>query len=233
MIKFTDSKDREKRKELLKLFDDWKKIIESKPQILFPDDGKYYDPIRYFNIDGFFPGYFASKPRILFIGRESRKCSNDNGIVIDRIDEDLDNWLAKSGLPYWRRILYLTYGIKMNGAYRYEDIPESDNILLEMIKNNNYGFALMNISKYSNDSDSGGTADYTLINRFLEDSELEKRNFIREEIELLEPDIIITSNLWNEKIEEKYLEMIFPNKDISNPHFDDNKKRNACLSYFC
>lgn len=69
-----------------------------------------------------------------------------------------------------------------------------------MVQNNHYGFAIMNISKYSNYADNGATADFHLINQFLKDSDLRKRNFIREEITLLEPDIIIAANLWESKI---------------------------------
>ena len=228
MIKFTDPKDKEKREELNKLFYAWKKAIASKPDILF-EDGQKYHPLDYFNKDGFYPGYFSAKPRILFIGRESRNCSK-----CDRIKTKPKDWLEElRGNGFWRRILYLVYGIRENGECRFEDIPAANEILNEMIKNNDYGFAFMNISKYSNDSEKW-EADTKLINCFLRDSELEKRNFIREEIELLEPNIIITANLWDNKlgIKNEYLEMVFPTNDRSNYKFDDENDYNACLQSF-
>ena len=84
-----------------------------------------------------------------------------------------------------------------------------------MRETGDYGFAIMNISKYSNDSDFGGTADYSLINRFLQDSELDKRNFVLEEIELLNPSVIITAHLWNGGIKEELLNSALPEKNFS------------------
>ena len=81
----------------------------------------------------------------------------------------------------------------------------------------------MNISKYSNDSENSATADYDLINRFLADSNLTKRNFIREEIELLDPDIIITANLWDTKIKQEYLELVFPTGDFEEVKSSKNE----------
>ena len=107
-------------------------------------------------------------------------------------------------------------GIKTKGALPFNELPKANDILTEMKKTNNYGFAIMNISKYSNDSEYGASADFKLINQFLKDSELDKRNFIREEIELLEPDIIITANLWDGDIEKTELEKVFPTSDFSN-----------------
>ncbi len=65
-----------------------------------------------------------------------------------------------------------------------------------MVETNNFGFAVMQLSKYSNDSDEGSIQNVEMMNRFLEDSELDKRNFFMEELSLLDPDIIITANLW-------------------------------------
>lgn len=65
-----------------------------------------------------------------------------------------------------------------------------------MVETNNFGFAVMQLSKYSNDSDEGSIRNVEMMNRFLEDSELDKRNFFMEELSLLDPDIIITANLW-------------------------------------
>lgn len=217
---FTSDVEKEKRKELKKLMNDWKKVIATKDAIVFPDDEKAYDAIEYFCADGFFPGHFDAKQKVLFIGREGRYTNPER----DRVTGDLE-WFKKGNpnvVSYWRRIFYMLYGIKTKGKKVYKDIPNAYDILAEMVEKNNYGFAIMNISKYVNESENGDVADYTLINRFLADSDLDKRNFIREEIELLEPDIIITANLWEGKIDENYLDKVFPKSDFANDKFSKN-----------
>ena len=222
---FRTGYEQDKREEIEKLMEDWKAVIKTKAPMVFPDDKKKYPTIDYFNSDGFFPGYFSSdSKRILFIGRESRYCSGK-----DRILSDLE-WFKNGSVntsAYWRRILYITYGIQMQGKVEFDDVPYAKDILNEMIKRNKYGFAIMNISKYSNDEEYGRTANYEQINRFLIDTELSKRNFIREEIEILDPEIIITANLWNGKIDETELEKIFPTADCSNYDFYKDKKNIA------
>ena len=111
--------------------------------------------------------------------------------------------------------MYMNYCIKTKGKYDYEDIPYANEILRDMLKNNSFGFAVMNISKYSNDADDGASANFSLINQFLKDCDLDKRNFIKEEIKLLDPDLIVTANLWDGNIDEKELQKIFPNEDFT------------------
>ena len=53
---FTQAKDISKRRELQPLMQDWTALINTKAPIVFPDDGKAYAAIDYFNDDGFFPG---------------------------------------------------------------------------------------------------------------------------------------------------------------------------------
>ena len=211
---FTNPIEQKKRQDLLKLFDAWKVVVRKNNPALAP----------LFTADGFFPGYFSASPRVLFIGRESRFAPDG-----DRITSDL-TWfsgLPSASEPYWRRILHLLYGIKTNGQYPFSAIPTEDIILKQMVQRNNYGFAIMNFSKYINEADDSSTSNFKLINQFLEDSDLDRRNFIRDEIELLEPDIIITANLWGCKIDKTYLNLVFPPMDMSMPFIDSNNK--ACL----
>jgi hypothetical protein len=213
MENFTQQIEREKRKQINKLMSDLKQKIKTKNKIIFSDDGKEYDAIDYFNSDGFLPGYYKKNNiKVLFIGRESRYCSGK-----DRVIDGL-KWF-KNGSPnassYWRRILYIVFGIKTKGEYSYDEIPYANEILSDMNKNNDYGFAIMNVSKYSNDAEDGASANISLINRFLEDSDLRERNYIREEIEVLEPDIIITANLWGCNIDNSQLGLIFPDSDFN------------------
>jgi len=202
----------EKRKKINALMGDWKKEISNKAPIVFHDDGIEYDTSDYFGSDGFFPNYYNQETKVLFIGREARDNSG-NDFVEKLINEfKRTTYIYKS--IFWRRVLYILYGIRKNGKVKYENIPNVTEIIAEMTESNNYGFAFMNISKYSNDREDGGSADLWLINRFLVDTCIEKRNFIKEEIELIDPDIIITANLWDGKISNKYLDLCFPNKEL-------------------
>lgn len=208
---FTSKVEIQKRKELVNLFTDWKEVISKSKKIKFKDDNKYYNAIDYFNCDGFWPGYFSSSQKVLFIGRESRYSSGNDRIITD-IEGFANN--SPTSSSYWRRIFYIAYGIKTKGKYEFSALPSAAEILNEMIKENNFNFAQMNISKYSNDSKNGATADYSLINQFLTDSKLTKRNFIEEEIVLLDPDVIITANLWSGKINMQEMSNIFPDRNF-------------------
>lgn len=210
-VTFKNPKEIQIRKQLQTLFSDWKLQVSKKPPIIFKDDGKEYLTTDYFNCDGFYPGYFSHKQKILFIGRESRDASG-----CDRVESDikfLQTFSANSS-AYWRRILYIVEGIRQEGKVKFEELPYADEILDRMFNENDFGYAFMNISKYSNDSVTGGTADFDLINRFLSDSELDKRNFLKKELLLLDPDVIITSNIWGGKIDDSLLSKVFPKKDL-------------------
>lgn len=211
---FTEETDVKKRAELNKLMADWENVIKSAPEIVFPDTGALCPAIDYFSRDGFFPGYFSQKTKVLFIGREPRWVSGQ-----DRITSDIEGFKTynPNGSAYWRRLFYIYYGIKNDGKIPFSQIPYPK----EMTAHNDFSFSVMNVSKYSNDTENGATADFTLINRFLTDSRLEERNFIREEIELLEPDVIVAANLWGGKIDEEKLALVFPNEDFSNKKTDN------------
>ena len=100
----------------------------------------------------------------------------------------------------------------------------ADQIVKTMIKRKHYGFAFMNISKYSNDSDSGAKRDKYLMNRFFEDSKLDQRNFIKQELLILDPDLIITANLWDGTINKENMEKCFGKiKRISKVTFKSDR----------
>ena len=202
------------------LLDDWEKVIQKNNPELAP----------LFTRDGAFPGYSSAYPKVLFIGRESRYA--DTG---DRITSDIA-WFKKlkpgEGMGnYWNRIITIVYLIQTGQKYSLGQTPNPRAIIDQMRVTGNYGFAIMNISKYLNpEEEKSGTSNFNLINQFLADSDLPQRNFVREEIEALAPDIIITANLWGCKIKKKYLDQIFPPQDLGAPVFDQTK--NACLQNF-
>ncbi|MDR1316123.1 MAG: hypothetical protein LBK13_04540 [Spirochaetales bacterium] len=206
--------EKKKRKDINLLMKEWKKEV-SKSKRLFRGDGKLYSGHEYFVADGFFPNYYKQTPRILFIGREARYISGSDliDIVLNLFKEN-----KVQSVTFWRRILYMLYGIKHKGKKRFKNIPDANTIAAQMVESNNYGLAIMNISKYSNDCDDGAAADTELINGFLQDSHLNKRNYFKEELTLLEPDIIITANLWARKINYEYLDNIFGEKELINKY---------------
>lgn len=210
-ITFTEPLEIQKREQLKSLLSDWKAYVSTKPSIIFRDDGKEYKTTDYFNCDGFYPGYYMQKKKVLFIARESREAS-----ACDRVVTDIDflKGFDPNGSAYWRRLFYIVEGIKNEGTLRFNELPYANEILDRMFEENNFGYAFMNISKYSNDSVTGGSADFDLINRFLLDCDLDKRNFIREEIKLLDPDVIITANLWGGHINGELLGKVFPKNDL-------------------
>jgi hypothetical protein len=195
----------EKRKALVALMSEWH---DSLPR----ED--YYE---WFTADGFFPKYYNQnkKPKVLFVGREPRWviASGDYddyiAFLLDGFKKDNQN---KS--IFWRRILQMVQLFKSDGKIEFELMSGTnercaDKYAKEMGKTGDYGFAVMNISKYCNDTDEGASADMDSIYQFLEDSQLEKRNYFQEELKILDPEYIITGNLLDWKIEKKYLGLCF------------------------
>ena len=172
---YTDETEKEKFENLLKLQNAWKEQISTKPPMIFPDDGKEYTTAEYFCYDGFFPGYFSHKKKVLFIGRETRW--GEQNFIESSINFFATKNVNGKSSPFWYKVLCMLYGIQHEGKVPYEDVPYVDSIAKEMVKNKDYGFAVMQLSKYSNDSSEGGIRNIEMINRFLEDSELNKRNF--------------------------------------------------------
>lgn len=208
-----DKLENEKSVALKNLLDDWAKQISTKPKIVFPDDGKAYPPESYFCYDGFFPGYFSQRQKVLFVARETRWISGENFCDTSREFFKKHNINSDN---FWRKVLYMLYGIRNEGKIPYAEIPYADDIAKQMVESTDFGFAVMQLSKYSNDSDNGSKRNIELMNRFLEDSELEKRNFFQEELALLNPDIMILANLWECGVKDDYLELCFPSKNFKN-----------------
>jgi hypothetical protein len=188
----------EKRKAINSLMEEWLTSLAEKDAI--------HEYTAYFSPDGFFPGYYKQKHKVLFVGREPRWVTVhvDNNDSIASVLNDNGNKPS-----FWRRIFYMVQLFKSDGKIGFEQLIKANDYANKMAETGDYGFAFMNISKYSNDTDEGGRADWDCINTFLEYSQLEKRNYFQEELKLLDPDYIITGNLWEGKIEYKYLDLCF------------------------
>jgi hypothetical protein len=200
---FKKTGEYEKFMELEELLRKWKEHI-SKDKVVWKEDEKEYSGDTYFAEDGFFPNYYNNKIKVLFIGREPRYIAGKNNIAVTY--EKLEN--GNAGENVIRRILYIAHGIKNECKMDFQSIPYSGEIGKEYVEKNDFNFAFMEISKYSNENDDGRNADRDLMKSFFENSELEKYNFIQKELSILDPDVIITMNLWDEKLNiGKYLEL--------------------------
>jgi len=191
----------EKRKEINLLMKNWRNEVENVRKIKRD---------CYFASDGFFPNYFNQKIKILFIAREARWITaddyNDYIATFIKVFFPRDN---QNKNAFTRRVLRITEGIKNNGAIKFDNLKTADNIAKEMIKSNDFGYAVMNVSKYSNERKDGGNANKKMINNFLEHSLSSKINYFQNELNILSPDIIITGNLWNGIISKEYLKLCF------------------------
>lgn len=178
--------------------------------------------------DGFYPHYFEKKPRILFIGRESRRISGCHyiDVLFDAYrdskyigDQHLNaNWFHK-------RMIYIAYGL-LNGMPKWQDIPNADEIGDTFGEPNGLSFAFMNISKLSNES-AKFQSDMPVIKTAHTLSTL-GRNFIREEVSILDPEIVVTMGLGGMLNELGQLTEIYKSH-YSNCYWLDTGSRRSLL----
>lgn len=198
----------EKRKAICSLMDDWRKEV-SLSLTYFRDAGEECTGDAYFCADGFFPNYYNQKHKVVFIGRETKDMAGDG---YDYIEEFLGFFKNEySHTNFMRHILQLVQLFKNDGNIGFKQLLKPTDYAKKMVETGDYGFAVMEISKYSNDAKDNNNADTVLINKFLEDSHLEKRNYFQEELKILDPDYIITGNLLGWQIEKKYVDLCFGN----------------------
>ena len=188
----------EEEKELLvkleELFHDWHELLSK--------DNKDI------SFDGFYPGYLEQKVKLLFIGRENRGLSDVNylGCLYKAIKEGSIGDIHLNRHRFHYMMLYLAYALqKREGDY--SKIPYADEISKEF-GTKEMSFAFMNLSKFSNEGENSQTVDWSLVTESVKISTQNKikRNFIYEEIVLLDPDVVITMNLmkyWRDVIADE------------------------------
>lgn len=156
------------------------------------------EQIEWMVFDGFYPHYFSKKPRILFIGREAREIAGEN--YLDKLYPayrttkqigDVDGQHLNAS-KFHSRMLYMAYGL-MNRLPEWKNIPDADKIGDSFATAEGVSFAFMNLSKFSNESEFW-PSNWKMIQDSVRLA-THGRNFIAEEIALLEPDIVITMNL--------------------------------------
>lgn len=199
---YKTDKDKELKKEIDTLAEEWRSSLV---------DGQR----KLFNMDGFYPYYTSMtgnlKKKILFVGREAcYMADNDymSTVYSHLVKNDFNGWTLNQ-YPFHRRQFYLAYGIMSalkNGgtAPKWDDVPwASEMVLGDTAKNakrifaadgeNSISWAFINLSKLSNE-----TGDYRTDSARYVPFVSDQRNqaFIREEIRLLKPDVIIGANVF-------------------------------------
>lgn len=208
-----NAEEKLKNNQLDALMNEWVAELSKNPEPINNGDKSKTTASACFAKDGFFPGYFKQTRKVLFISRETRKIGGYDfrDTTKEFFEEDFNN-----SNNFWRHILYIAYGIKTEGKYTFEELQTAVDIKNEMFDSNDFGFATINISKYSNDDQNNWQTNIGLANRFLKDSNLEKTNFFQRELDILNPDIIITANLWESGLfEGEYLDLCLPKANFS------------------
>ena len=196
--------EQEKLRQIKSLMAEWKSSLSEEEQKLFVPDG-------------FYPHYFSKNPRILFVAKES---TGMLGLVYTDTLFDCyrnEKRIGEKNINQYRfhaRMMYMAYGIlnKESTFEEFQATPFASKIGDTFGTEDGVSFAFMNISKSSNEN--GTYANEKLI----ETSYAHGKKFIKREIELLEPDVIISANV-TDKItdifgEPNVLERIGGNSEV-------------------
>ncbi len=169
------------------LMKDWATYIHQKQ---WERNGK----VAIFVEDGPFPYYWNQRTKILFIGRELYGKRNEGD------PPTISYWnerecMEKLGI-FQSRLLYLAYGI-LHGecsedTWKKMDTATKLNSIFATSNNEGFSYAFMNASKILNEDSTYVKKDGPFW-KFTEDKV--NRAFFVREIELLDPDIIISGNL--------------------------------------
>ena len=197
--------------------------------------------------DGFYPKYLSQKTKILFLGRESYTIEGRN--YIDLFTECYLTGIVGKGTSassintakFHKMLIKVAWGILNNKSWN--DIPQANKLCGENFFDK-LSFAFMNLSKLSNTLLTQKTTqtNWSLFDHAVDMSLNCGRNFILDEIKLLDPDLIITMNLGRHRLKKVFGEMLefedndwwkykvkFPEKDkkcllIDSWHFSSTKK---------
>jgi hypothetical protein len=143
--------------------------------------------------DGFFPQYTEQKRKILFIGRESVQigsCYID--VLYKAYKEGLVGGKALDQYLFHSRLLKIAYGFT-HECCPWTEIPEASEIAATFAEPGGLSFALMNFCKLSNET-GGSALDRQAVAAFLEISRAAGKQFFNREINVIQPDLIITMN---------------------------------------
>lgn len=172
--------ERELYEKNQKLMSDWKASLKTE----YSRDN--------FCSDGFYPHYTHQKEKILFVGQESYGLNGGDYINVfyDIFRSGhMDNGISINQSMFHRRAFYIAYGI-LHQFPAWKDVPYPDAHCDDIFSENGISFAFMNISKISPDCGYRHTKWDDVMR-----SVHEGANYIKEEVKLLAPDIVITMAL--------------------------------------
>lgn len=162
--------------------------------------------------DGFFPYYKQQKIKVLFIGREARRIGGCGyiDVMYKAFRDGKVDGRSLNCHQFHALMLAITYGLQ-NNFEAYELVPRATVIGRKFASEEGISYAFMNLSKFSNETDTSWKSNQQLINTFLQLSEIDnsldgtdKKSFFAREIELLSPDIIIGMNLNEDEKRNRY-----------------------------
>lgn len=178
--------------ELQKLFDE---AYEYGKHISFKKPGYTYNDLT---TDGFFPYYLSQNIKVLFIGLEHYGFLEKQNYIDSMYQAYKNGSVNNNQFNYL--MYYISYAFN-NSFPDWHSIPVINN--KTFATEEGVSFAFMNISKFTNDTDSS-KADKELINEFAIVYSNDNIRLLQRQIEILNPDIIITMNI-NEYTDIKYL----------------------------
>lgn len=151
--------------------------------------------------DGFFPYYTQQKIKILFLGKESLGLGGLD--YVDTLIKPIktnnprargSSW-SNNKDPFWSKILYIAYGLNNGFCDYYKEMPWASDIGLHRFAvDGGISFAFMNFSKFDNPGEYY-SADYNTMWKYCEMVKRTGRNWHEEQIDLLNPDVIISMNI--------------------------------------
>lgn len=165
--------------------------------------------------DGIFPKYSQQKIKILYLGKESYDLEGYN--YIHKHYEWIKNCDSSSmnTMPLWRKTLKFTWGIENNKDWK--AIPDVQEIADSFAKENGISFGMENVSKISRPYNNSARADWANIIAFVNKSLKSDINFFLREIDIINPDVIVSMN-----VIDKVGDLIFENELEYVKHMKSN-----------
>lgn len=189
--------------EIINAFTEDDKKINSQLDVLFTEWYEFLKKNDFFQKtktspdcfiqDGIFPRYSEQKVKILYMGRESYDLEGFNYIY-----QHYD-WLkskALNGSTLWRKMLRFTWGLENNTA-DWADVPSLDEILNNFASDDGISFGMINYSKISRPHNGTTKADWQQIINFAKASLESPKNFYIRQLEIINPDVIISMNVFD------------------------------------
>ena len=173
-------------------------LCEWKSSLLSSTSGALAAKAEHLVTDGFYPYYFSQPVRVLFIGRECLDIEGCNYLELlcqsYRLTKKIGEILLDQN-HFHRRMLKCAYGL-VNGRPDWDDIPEASTIGDAFATSSGISFAFTNLCKISNESGEW-KADAATIKQFVKAS-TQTRNFIEQQVALLQPDLVVALNIGEE-----------------------------------